>query len=238
MTEENDFDVIVVGAGISGIGSAYRLQKECPDRSFVLLEGRPNLGGTWDLFRYPGVRSDSDMHTLGVSFKPWKAAKSVADGPAILEYLEEVYPTPSLIGAAPMERAEVRRLVSWFGDKFGREVSDFIHTEKFVKRFLTKAEPDSRAVRAGLANIRTHLDYIAYLTDRRNWLAGDEFSLADIMAGAHLSAIDYMGDVPWSRHEAAKEWYARIKSRPSFRSLLEDYIPGFPPPKHYANLDF
>ena len=160
----------------------------------------------------------------------------IASASAILEYLEEVYPTPSLIGAAPIERAEVRRLVSWFGDKFGREVTDFIHTEKFVKRFLTKAEPDSRAVRAGLANIRTHLDYIAYLTDRRNWLAGDEFSLADIMAGAHLSAIDYMGDVPWSRHEAAKEWYARIKSRPSFRSLLEDYIPGFPPPKHYANL--
>jgi len=89
MTEENFFDVIVVGAGISGIGSAYRLQKECPDRSFVLLEGRPNLGGTWDLFRYPGIRSDSDMHTLGFSFKPWKAAKSIADGPAILEYLEE-----------------------------------------------------------------------------------------------------------------------------------------------------
>ena len=89
MTEDNFFDVIVVGAGISGIGSAYRLQKECPDRSFVLLEGRPNLGGTWDLFRYPGIRSDSDMHTLGFSFKPWKAAKSIADGPAILEYLEE-----------------------------------------------------------------------------------------------------------------------------------------------------
>ena len=162
----------------------------------------------------------------------------IAGAGAILEYLEEVYPTPPLIGATPIERAEVRRLISWFGDKFGREVSDFIHTEKFVKRFLTKAEPDSRAVRAGLANIRTHLDYITYLTDRRNWLAGDEFSLADIMAGAHLSAIDYMGDVPWSRHEAAKEWYARIKSRPSFRSLLEDHIPGFPPPKHYANLDF
>jgi cation diffusion facilitator CzcD-associated flavoprotein CzcO len=89
MTEEKDFDVIVVGAGISGIGSAYRLQKECPDRSFAILEGRSNLGGTWDLFRYPGIRSDSDMHTLGFSFKPWKAAKSIADGPAILEYLEE-----------------------------------------------------------------------------------------------------------------------------------------------------
>ena len=162
----------------------------------------------------------------------------IAGSRAILEYLEDVYKTPSLIGTAPLARAEVRRLVTWFDDKFGREVSDFIHGEKFVKRFLTKGEPDSQAVRAGLTNIRTHLDYIAYLTERRNWLGGEEFSLADIMAGAHLSAIDYMGDVPWSKHEAAKEWYARIKSRPSFRPLLEDYIPGFAPPKHYADLDF
>ena len=157
---------------------------------------------------------------------------------AILEYLDDVYKTPSLIGASPLVRAEVRRLVSWFGDKFAREVSDLIHGEKFVKRFLTKGEPDSQAVRAGLTNIRTHLDYVAYLTERRNWLAGNEFSLADVMAGAHISTIDYMGDVPWSKFEAAKEWYARIKSRPSFRSVLEDHIPGFAPPKHYADLDF
>ncbi|MBT4427097.1 MAG: glutathione S-transferase family protein, partial [Rhodospirillaceae bacterium] len=94
----------------------------------------------------------------------------IAGAGAILEYLEDVYTAPALIGSQPIERAEVRRLVSWFGDKFGREVSDFILEEKFVKRFLTKAEPNSQAVRAGLANIRTHLDYIAYLTDRRNWL--------------------------------------------------------------------
>ncbi|MCX6526636.1 MAG: NAD(P)/FAD-dependent oxidoreductase, partial [Actinobacteria bacterium] len=83
------FDVIVVGAGLSGIGAAYHLQTMCPDRSYVILEGRQDLGGTWDLFRYPGVRSDSDMHTLGYRFKPWTAAKSIADGPAILEYLRE-----------------------------------------------------------------------------------------------------------------------------------------------------
>ena len=82
-------DVLVVGAGISGIGVGYYLQKECPDRSFVILEGRPDIGGTWDLFRYPGVRSDSDMHTLGYSFKPWTADKSIAEGPAILDYLRE-----------------------------------------------------------------------------------------------------------------------------------------------------
>ncbi len=83
------FDVVVVGAGISGIGAGYHLQKKCPKRSFVILEGRDGIGGTWDLFRYPGVRSDSDMHTLGYSFKPWTATKSIAAGPAILEYLQE-----------------------------------------------------------------------------------------------------------------------------------------------------
>jgi cation diffusion facilitator CzcD-associated flavoprotein CzcO len=83
------FDVVVVGAGISGIGAGYFLQRDCPGRSFVILEGREAIGGTWDLFRYPGVRSDSDMHTLGYSFKPWTAEKSIADGPAILEYLNE-----------------------------------------------------------------------------------------------------------------------------------------------------
>jgi monooxygenase len=83
------FDVVVVGAGISGIGAGYHLQTRCPDRSYVILEGRPQLGGTWDLFRYPGIRSDSDMYTLGYSFKPWTAAKAIADGPSILSYLQE-----------------------------------------------------------------------------------------------------------------------------------------------------
>ena len=82
-------DVVIVGAGISGIGSAYHLQTMCPDRTYVVLEGRPDIGGTWDLFRYPGVRSDSDMHTLGFSFKPWTEAKAIADGPSIMKYLRE-----------------------------------------------------------------------------------------------------------------------------------------------------
>ena len=86
---QNHFDVIIVGAGISGIGAAYHLKTLSPDRSFQILEGRANFGGTWDLFRYPGVRSDSDMHTLGYRFKPWTADKSIADGPAILDYLRE-----------------------------------------------------------------------------------------------------------------------------------------------------
>ena len=88
MTIEH-FDVVVVGAGISGIGAGYHLQAMSPDRSYVILEGRAGIGGTWDLFRYPGVRSDSDMHTLGYSFKPWTSEKAIADGPSILAYLRE-----------------------------------------------------------------------------------------------------------------------------------------------------
>src|SRR5262245_64263255 len=82
-------DVVIVGAGLSGIGAACHLQARCPSRTYLILEGRDDLGGTWDLFRYPGVRSDSDMHTLGYRFKPWTAAKSIADGPSILQYLRE-----------------------------------------------------------------------------------------------------------------------------------------------------
>ena len=88
MTLEH-FDVLVVGAGLSGIGAAVHLHKHCPERSFAILEGRERLGGTWDLFRYPGIRSDSDMYTLGYSFKPWEQPKAIADGPSILKYVQD-----------------------------------------------------------------------------------------------------------------------------------------------------
>jgi cation diffusion facilitator CzcD-associated flavoprotein CzcO len=83
------FDVLIVGAGLSGIGAGYHLQKKCPGKSYVILEGRDCIGGTWDLFRYPGIRSDSDMFTLGYSFKPWTDPKAIADGPQILDYVRE-----------------------------------------------------------------------------------------------------------------------------------------------------
>ena len=163
---------------------------------------------------------------------------ALADSTAICEYLEECYPDPPLLPGQPAERAEVRRLVAWFDRKFSAEVSDNLVGEKILKRFLRRGAPDARAIRAGKENIHYHLDYIGWLTERRSWLAGSSLSLADIAAAAHISAVDYLGDVPWDEHEPAKDWYARIKSRPSFRPILADHIPGEPPPKHYADLDF
>jgi glutathione S-transferase len=156
----------------------------------------------------------------------------------IAEYLDEAYPEPPLLGRVPLDRAETRRLVAWFDTKFGEEVSFNLIEEKIMKRFLGLGHPNPSAIRAGLANIHYHLDYIGWLCDRRRWLAGDAFSLADIAAAAQLSAIDYLGDVPWEDHQGARDWYARVKSRPSLRAILADLVPGATPPKHYADLDF
>jgi glutathione S-transferase len=161
-----------------------------------------------------------------------------ADCQAIAEYLEETYPEPTLIGRTPSARAEVRRLVAWFDRKFDREVTSRLLDEKIMKRLVRSGQPDSNAIRMASANLHIHLEYIAWLADRRTWLAGDHFSLADIAASAHISIVDYLGDVPWEAHPEAKDWYARVKSRPSFRPLLADHLPGAPPPRHYADLDF
>ncbi len=159
-------------------------------------------------------------------------------GSAIGEYLEEVYPTPPMLPDGPQARAEVRRLLEWFEHKFDREVTENLVGEKVIKRVSNSGQPSGLAIRAGLANIHYHLDYIAWLAERRSWLGGDNFSLADVAAGVQLSAVDYCGLVPWDQHPEAKDWYARVKSRPSFRLLLLDFVPGVPPPPHYRNLDF
>jgi len=142
------------------------------------------------------------------------------------------------LGTKPLDRAEVRRIVSWFDGKMAREVTDGLVNERIMKRFLGFGVPDTAVLRASKANLGYHLEYVSYLAERRRWLAGDEFSLADIAAAAHLSAIDYLGEIPWDEHHQARDWYARVKSRPSFRPILSDLIPGAPPPKHYADLDF
>lgn len=163
---------------------------------------------------------------------------AIAGAMVICEYLDEIHPQQPLIGVTPGERAEVRRLTAWFSGKFAAEVTCNLVDEKITKRLTGVGEPNSTAIRAGLANIHAHLDYISFLADHRRWLAGDLFSLADIAAAAQLSCVDYLGNVPWDRHEGARDWYARIKSRPSFRPILADRLPGLPPPDAYANLDF
>jgi len=162
----------------------------------------------------------------------------LADTDAIIEYLDEVYREKMLIGINPVDRAEVRRLSAWFDQKMNGEVTENLLGEKMMKRYLGLGQPNSQAIRAGHANLPYHLEYIGYLVERRRWLGGDHFSIADITAAAQLSSLDYLGDVPWDDNEPAKEWYARIKSRPSFRPILADHLPGTPPSKHYTDLDF
>jgi glutathione S-transferase len=162
----------------------------------------------------------------------------LCDSAVICEYLEEAYPEVPLLGEGLAQRAEVRRLAAWFDQRFAREVTENLYGEKMMKNALGLGEPNSSALRAGYANIRYHLEYIGWLAERRRFLAGDHFSLADIAAAAQLSTLDYIGDVPWDRFEGAREWYARIKSRPSFRPILADHVAGHAPPRHYADLDF
>jgi glutathione S-transferase len=159
---------------------------------------------------------------------------------AIIEYVEEAYrDNKRFIGSSIAERAEVRRLMDWFDRKFDQEVTQNILFEKVFKRLLRGGEPQSEAIRAGKQNILYHLDYIAYLTQEHRYLSGDTLTLADMAAVGHLSALDYMGDVPWEHNIRAKEWYALMKSRPSVRLLLCDRMGALrPPPDHYEDPDF
>jgi len=171
----------------------------------------------------------------------------VTSGPLVIaEYVGETRGDGNgdrrLMPLDPKIRAEVRRIANWFNEKFLVEVSEPLVREKILKRRLPEAEgggpPDSAAIRAAQRNIRYHLKYIGWLMKTRSWLAVDWLTYADLAAAAHLSAIDYLGDVPWDEDETARNWYARIKSRPSFRPLLAEFVPGIPASKFYADLDF
>lgn len=156
----------------------------------------------------------------------------------IVEYLCETYPDPDLLGATAAQKAETRRLFDWFGRKFHNEVSDLVLQEKVVKRLARVGNPDTAALRVGIQNMGYHLDYIGWLSEKRNWLAGEQFTIADIAAASQISALDYLGDIRWQNYPRARDWYARIKSRKSFRLILADHVSGMPPPKHYADPDF
>lgn len=159
---------------------------------------------------------------------------------AIREYLEEVYIEKPLIGSDYADRAEARRIADWFSFIFYEEVYKPIINEKIIKRFskniVRTADPAS--IRTAGNKLAVHMDYITWLIDRRNWLAGKDFSIADICAASFLSVLDYLGVVSWNKFEIAKSWYARIKSRPSFRNILKDNLSQIQPSPDYSNPDF
>ncbi|MFO1014706.1 MAG: glutathione S-transferase family protein [Caulobacteraceae bacterium] len=157
---------------------------------------------------------------------------------AILEHLEETYPEPPLLGREAVERAEARRLVQWFDRKFDYEVNGLLLHEKLEKRLMALGAPDLANMRHGREALRAHLGYMEGLLSTRDWLAGRRLSLADIAASAHLSVIDYFGDIPWRDFGGVKTWYMKIKSRPCFRPLLADRWPGLAPAGHYDDLDW
>jgi glutathione S-transferase len=163
---------------------------------------------------------------------------TLSESTATCEFLEEKYPEPPLLPKDPEARHEVRRLVAWFDDKFHSEVTSKLLYERVNKKITKEGYPDSANVKAGSKAIKFHIEYMGWLLDERRWLAGSELSLADFAAAAHLSSLDYISDVDWNLNTTVRDWYAKIKSRPAFRSLLADAVPGFPPPQHYADLDF
>ena len=169
-------------------------------------------------------------------------AGTVSGHYAISEWLEEKGGATPLLPSSGLARAEVRRLSAWFDDKFYAEVGRLITYEKIDRRFMGADDggggPDMATVRVGLHNLDLHLEYLTYLLQTRDWLAGGDLSLADFAAAAHLSCLDYTGDMPWKLWPVVRDWYARIKSRPSFRPLLADHVAGMRPPPYYADLDF
>ena len=162
----------------------------------------------------------------------------VCEARAILEHLEEAAPEPDLMGRDPAERAETRRLQQWFDRKFDFEVNGLLLHEKMEKRLLSLGAPELANLRAGRDALRVHLTYLDSLLQERDWLSGRRMSLADFAGAAHLSVIDYFGDIPWRDFPGARTWYMKLKSRPCFRPLLADRWPGLIPAAHYDDLDF
>ena len=162
----------------------------------------------------------------------------LTESAAICEYIEESYPSPALLPTDAWGRYEVRRLVGWFDDKFHGEVTANLLEERLMKKITGAGHPDSARIKAGARAIKYHLDYMGWLLDQRRWLAGDQMTLADFAAAAQLSSLDYISDVDWDRNANVREWYSKIKSRPAFRSVLADHLPGYRPADHYADLDF
>jgi glutathione S-transferase len=191
----------------------------------------------------PWSPSDAFLE-LAVEGVPPVLTDLTPDGPvtiigtqALCEYADEASTRNPLLPGDRVARAEVRRLCAWMNERFDTEVNARLLSEK-LETTRMGGTPDTAFLREGRAHLRAHLEYLNWLLQNRDGLAGPAFTLADIMAAAHLSCLDFLGDIPWRDWPEIHNWYARLKSRPSFRPLLADRIPGLRPPRHYTDLDF
>jgi glutathione S-transferase len=157
---------------------------------------------------------------------------------AIVEYLEDVYDNIKLLEQSFTNRAEARRIFQWINEDFAAEITVPLVFEKDIKRYFQQASPSSTLIKQIKLSMHAYLKQIEKFVEQRNWLAGNTLSIADIAAAAHISVVDYLGSVLWNQFPIAKEWYMRIKSRPSFRRILSDRVPSIHPASHYSNLDF
>ncbi len=168
----------------------------------------------------------------------------IVDSFVIAEYLDDVYSKNtdllrvSFLSDNELEKAEIRRLEMWFDKKFYNEVSKYILEERVYNTFLEKTDINTKRLKAGQKNLDPHLRYIEFLLDRRKWLAGENFSLADISAATQISSLDYLGEISWSKYKILKDWYLTIKSKIAFHGILKDKIEGFTPSKYYSEFDF
>jgi glutathione S-transferase len=212
----------------------------CPfSRKVRLLLGEKNVG--YELVREsPWTQREEFMilNPAGQTPVMVQGQLVLSDSGAICEYFEETVEKAPMIGGPAAARAEIRRLVSWFDEKFYVEVVAPLMHERMLKRIVHRASPDAKALRDAMRQALAHLDYIDWLLDHRRWLGGPVLSLADLAAAAHLSVADYLGGIDWRGHDQTKQWYAGLKSRPSFRPMLGERMEVITPPAHYDKVDF
>lgn len=214
----------------------------CPfSRKVRLLLGEKGVG--YELVREnPWERRDEflDLNPAGETPVMVEIDKSITltHSAAICEYFEETIDKAPMISGTAQNRAEIRRLTSWFDEQFYRQVVAPLLHERMEKRIVQRAAPDAGVLRQAMKTANQLMDYVDWLLDHRNWLAGPSLSLADLSAAAHLSVADYLGGIDWRSHEQTKSWYAGLKSRPSFRPLLSERMEVITPPTHYDKVDF
>lgn len=214
----------------------------CPfSRKVRLLLGEKGVG--YDLVREsPWLRRDEFLDLNPAGYTPVMVDETrgitLIDSQAICEYFEETVEKFPLISGTAANRAEIRRLTSWFDTIFYSDVVAPLLHERMTKRLVHRAAPDGGVLREAMRRANTHLDYADYLIDTRNWMGGPTMSLVDVTAAAHISVADYLGGIDWSGHEPVRRWYQGFKSRPSFRPLLSERMEVISPPGHYEKPDF